>query len=82
MTTNKPQERAREPAGGGVARAIVLLLTLIGCLAAGWLGGRAGRYLQLADGDLRPAPSPHIHISGPNYLEAADHPATRSPRDI
>jgi hypothetical protein len=60
----------------------VWLLTLAGCLAAGWLGGQAGRYLQLLPGDLRPAPSPHIHISGPTYLDA-DHGAPgRRARDL
>lgn len=41
-----------------------------GCFLAGWLGGKAGHYFQLAADDFRPAPPPHMYVSGPTYLDA------------
>lgn len=66
--------------GGRVLRfARGALLSLIGCALAAWLGEQAGRYFQLTGQDFRPAPAPHLHVSGPTYFEAADaaaHAAT------
>jgi hypothetical protein len=47
-----------------------MALLVGGCFLAGWLGGKAGHYFQFAPDDFRPAPSPHMYVSGPTYLEA------------
>jgi len=50
-------------------------LLLGGCCLAGWLGGKAGRYFQLAADDFRPAPPPHMYVSGPTHLDAGGPPS-------
>jgi len=69
-------ETADRPDAAAVKRArtrhawLKAALLLGGCFLAGWLGGRAGRYFQFAADDFRPAPPPHMYVSGRTYLEA------------
>jgi len=66
-TTDRADHKAAARRRRGWLRAALVLGG--GCLA-GWLGGQAGRYLQFAAADFRPAPPPHTYVSGPTYLEA------------
>jgi len=62
--------KSRRPPASVRWRGVGALLVLIaGAVGAAWLGQEAGRYIRFESGDLRPVVAPHLHLSGPTYLE-------------